>query len=127
MIEIILLTKIMISLFCILITLCSGDLLRFLKEISDKLPKLVLTLISILCILGICNSAAMSFTFFIIWDVSNSIILYQTLIFLICTCILLYIFNKMKKNNIMIFLMLIWCLSMTYYFVYLFNHYFLLV
>lgn len=126
-IRIIFLTKALVSLLCILIGLYSGELLRTIEQLSNRIPKLVFTFITILCILELCYSVACSFIFFIIWDVRNDTILFQTIVCLIVTSILLYLFKQNTKNSMMITLMIIWCSLMTYYFVYLFNHFFLLV
>lgn len=126
-IGIIFLTKALVSLLCILIGLYSGELLRTIEQLSNRIPKLVFTFITILCILELCYSVACSFIFFIIWDVRNDTILFQTIVCLIVTSILLYLFKQNTKNSMMIILTIIWCALMTYYFVYLFNHFFLLV
>lgn len=126
-IRIIFLTKALVSLLCILIGLYSGELLRTIEQLSNRIPKLVFTFITILCILKLGYSVACSFIFFIIWDVRNDTTLFQTIVCLIVTSILLYLFKQNTKNSMMIILTVIWCSLMTYYFVYLFNHFFLLV
>ncbi len=126
-IRIIFLTKALVSLLCILIGLYSGELLRTIEQLSNRIPKLVFTFITILCILELGYSVACSFIFFIIWDVRNDTTLFQTIVSLIVTSILLYLFKQNTKNSMMIILTVIWCSLMTYYFVYLFNHFFLLV
>lgn len=125
--SIIFLTKVLGSLLCTLIVFSSVLLLRTEKQLVGKVPKLVSTAISILCILELCYSAVFSFGFFIPWEVRDDATMYQMIIFVIVTSIFLYIFNKNEKSNIMIILTIIWCALMTFYVVFLFNHFFLLV
>lgn len=127
MIRIVFLTSVVVSLFCITIAIYSGHLLQVLKGLSEKGPGLLTSIASILCILEICYSFALSFIFFVIWDVHNNLILYQTIVFLLVTLALLYIFYKLSKNKMMVILSVIWCGLMTFYMIYLFNQFFLLV
>lgn len=127
MIKIVFLTSVVVSLFCITIALYSGHLLRALKDLSGKRLGLLTAIASILCILEICYSSALSFIFFVIWDVRNNLILYQTIVFLLVSFVFLYIFYKLSKNIIMIILSITWCGLMTFYIIYLFNQFFLLV
>lgn len=127
MIGIVLVTQILVSLLCFAVGIHSSLLVEFVKDLSNKIPKLLITSISVLSILETFYTLIMSFILFVIWDVYESFIFYQTLTFLLITCTLLYIFYRASKSIIMIVPSVLWCGLMTFYIIYLFNQFFLLV
>lgn len=117
----------MISLLCIVIALYSGHIYRVIGEEKQDISKWSYNTISILSILTFSYLSVMSFIIFIIWDIRDDQILYQSVILLIITILLNFLFFKNSKSKLLLVISVLWCTGIVFYVVYVFNVEFFLV